>query len=343
MLHYPYQTFGHFIDLLREAAIDPNVKTIQITLYRVASKSMVINALINAAKNGKQVVAVVELQARFDEEANIKWAQHLQDEGIKVIYGVPGLKVHSKFCLITRTEGGKNKHYANITTGNYNENTSLVYADDALFTCDAKITKEVEHVFEFFEKNYKVYQFKQLILSPLNTRKKFMRLLEHEVELAKAGKKAEVLLKMNSLVDEEMISALYDASRAGVKVRIIVRGICALVPGIKSMSDNIEVISIVDKFLEHSRIYIFNNDGDTLYYLSSADWMTRNLDYRIEVSCPINDKKLQKEIRDILEIQWSDNTKARVMDKDQNNEHRTTKSKTKVRAQEAIYDYLKKQ
>lgn len=343
MLHYPYQTFGHFIDLLREAAIDPNVKTIQITLYRVASKSMVINALINAAKNGKHVVAVVELQARFDEEANIKWAQHLQDEGIKVIYGVAGLKVHSKFCLITRVEGGKNKHYANITTGNYNENTSLVYADDALFTADAKITKEVEHVFEFFEKNYKVYQFKQLILSPLNTRKKFLRLLEHEVEFAKAGKKAEVLLKMNSLVDEEMISALYDASRAGVKIRIIVRGICAIVPGIKGMSENIEVISIVDKFLEHSRIYIFHNGGDTLYYLSSADWMTRNLDYRIEVSCPINDKKLQKEIRDILEIQWSDNTKARVMDAEQNNEHRTTKSKTKVRAQHAIYDYLKKQ
>ena len=343
MLHYPYHTFGHFIDLLREAAIDPNVKTIQITLYRVASKSMVINALINAAKNGKQVVAVVELQARFDEEANIKWAQHLQDEGIKVIYGVPGLKVHSKFCLITRTEGGKNKLYTNITTGNYNENTSLVYADDSLFTADAKISKEVEHVFEFFEKNYKVYQFKQLILSPLNTRRKFMRLIENEVEHAKAGKKAEILLKMNSLVDEEMIAALYDASRAGVKIRVIVRGICALVPGIKGMSENIEVISIVDKFLEHSRIYIFHNGGDTLYYLSSADWMTRNLDYRIEVSCPINDKKLQKEIRDMLEIQWSDNTKARVMDKEQNNEHRTTKSKAKVRAQHAIYDYLKKQ
>lgn len=343
MLHYPYQTFGHFIDLLREAAIDPNVKTIQITLYRVASKSMVINALINAAKNGKTVVAVVELQARFDEEANIKWAQHLQDEGIKVIYGVAGLKVHSKFCLITRNEGGKNKLYVNITTGNYNENTSLVYADDSLFTADAKITKEVEHVFEFFEKNYKVFQFKQLILSPLNTRKRFTKLLEHEMDLAKAGKKAEVLLKMNSLVDEEMISTLYEASRAGVKVRIIVRGICALVPGIKGMSDNIEVISIVDKFLEHSRIYVFHNGGDTLYYLSSADWMTRNLDYRIEVSCPINDKKLQKEIRDILEIQWSDNTKARVMDKEQKNEHRSTKSKTKIRAQESIYDYLKKQ
>ncbi|HWB64631.1 MAG TPA: polyphosphate kinase 1 [Chitinophagales bacterium] len=341
MLHYPYQNFGHFIDLLREAAIDPNVKTIKITLYRVASKSMVINALINAAKNGKQVIAVVEVQARFDEEANIRWAKQLQEEGIQVIYGVPGLKVHSKLCLITRSENGKLNHYANITTGNYNENTSKVYCDDGLFTCDSKITKEVEYIFEFFEKNYRVHNFKHLIVSPYSTRKRFIKLIENETAIAKHGKQGEIFLKMNSLVDEEMIEKLYDASRAGVKIRMIIRGICALVPGVPGMSENIEAISIIDKFLEHSRIFIFHNDGDEQYYLSSADWMIRNLDSRIEVSCPIYDKRLQKEIRDMLEIQWKDNVKARVFDSTEQNTHRVTASKKRVRAQEAIYEYLK--
>lgn len=341
MLHYPYQTFSHFIDLLREAAIDPNVKSIKITLYRLAARSMVVNALVNAAKNGKHVVAVVEVQARFDEEANIKWAKELQEEGIQVIYGVPGLKVHSKLCLITRTEGGKNIQYANITTGNYNENTSKVYSDDALFTADAKIAREVDNIFEFFDKNYKVHNFHHLILSPLSTRKQFIKLIENEATAARKGKKAEIFLKMNSLVDEEMIKCLYDASRDGVKIRIIVRGTCALIPGVKGMSENIEAISIVDKYLEHSRIYIFHNQGNELYYISSADWMTRNLDHRIEVTCPINDKKLQNELRRIMDIQWSDNVKARVMDEAQRNEHRVTGARESVRSQEAIYKYLK--
>jgi len=341
MLHYPYQNFGHFIDLVREAAIDPDVKSIKITLYRVAKKSKVINALINAAQNGKQVIAVVELQARFDEEANIKWAKQLQDEGIQVIYGVPGLKVHAKLCLITRTENNKNIRYTNITTGNYNELTSQVYADDSLLTADARITNEVEHIFEFFERNYKVYQFKHLILSPLNTRKKLIRLIEAEMEAAKKGKPAGVFIKLNSLVDDEMILKLYDASQAGVKVRAIVRGICALVPGVKGLSENIEIISIVDRFLEHSRVYVFENEGDKLFYISSADWMTRNLDHRIEVTCPIYDKTIQKELNDMLEIQWSDNVKARVMDEEQKNNHRSRKSKKKVRSQEAFYNYLK--
>lgn len=341
MLHYPYQSFSHFIELLREAAIDPNVKSIKITLYRLAKTSKVINALINAAKNGKQVIAVVEVQARFDEEANIRWARQLQDEGIQVIYGVSGLKVHSKLCLISRTENGKNVRYANITTGNYNEATSLVYSDDALLTADAKITNEVEHIFEFFERNYKVHTFKHLILSPLNTRKKFLRFIENEADAASRGKAASIFLKMNSLVDEEMIEALYKASKAGVKIRIIVRGICALVAGIEGMSENIEVISIIDKYLEHSRIYIFENEGEPLYYFSSADWMTRNLDSRIEVTCPIYNEKIQKELRDIMEIQWSDNVKARVIDPLQQNDHRVSNTTKKVRSQEAIYNYLK--
>lgn len=342
MLHYPYQSFSHFIELLREAAIDPNVKSIKITLYRVAKTSKVINALINAAKNGKQVIAVVEVQARFDEEANIRWARKLQDEGIQVIYGVSGLKVHSKLCLISRVENGKNVRYANITTGNYNEQTSLVYADDALFTADTKITNEVEHVFEFFERNYKVHAFKHLILSPLATRKKFLRFIDNESEAAAKGKPASIFLKMNSLVDEEMIEALYKASKAGVKIRIIVRGICALIAGIEGISENIEVISIIDKYLEHSRIFIFENQGNPLYYFSSADWMTRNLDSRIEVTCPIYDERIQKELRDMMEIQWSDNVKARVIDPEQQNNHRVSTSTKKIRSQEAIYNYFKK-
>ena len=342
MLHYPYQSFSNFIDLLREAAIDPNVRVIKITLYRVAKTSMVINALVNAARNGKQVIALLELQARFDEEANINWAKRLQDEGIHVIYGVPGLKVHSKLCLITRIENGRQQLYANVTTGNYNELTSNIYCDDSLLTSDPKITKEVEYIFEFFEKNYKVHTYKHLILSPHSTRKRLMKLIENEMEFAKAGKKAEIFLKMNSLVDEDMISCLYAASKAGVDIKIIIRGMCALIPGVLGLSENIEVISIIDKFLEHSRIFIFKNGGDDLYYISSADWMARNLDSRIEVTCPIYSKKIQKELRDMLDIQWSDNIKARVVDEMQKNQHKTLSfNQKKVRAQEAIYDYLK--
>ncbi|MCS6935254.1 MAG: polyphosphate kinase 1 [Chitinophagales bacterium] len=341
MLHYPYQSFTHFLDLLREAAIDPYVRSIKITLYRVATKSLVINALINAAKNGKQVLAVVELQARFDEEANIKWAQQLQDEGIQVIYGVPGLKVHSKLCLITRYENGKLQHYANITTGNYNEQTAQVYADDSLLTHNPAITKEVEQVFEFFERNYKVFPYKHLILSPIATRQKFTKLIENEIEFARKGEPAEIFIKMNSLVDEEMIDKLYKASRAGVKIRAIVRSICALIPGVPGMSDNIEVISLVDKFLEHSRIFIFRNGGNELYFISSADWMTRNLDYRVETGCPIYDKNIQRELRQIMEIQWSDNTKTRIIDAKLSNRLRQTPSTRKIRAQEAIYEMLK--
>ena len=342
LLHYPYHSFSHFIDLLREAAIDPTVKAIKITLYRAAKKSKVINALINAARNGKDVTVVVELQARFDEEANIKWAKALAEEGIHVIYGVSGLKVHSKLCLITREEKGKSRLYANISTGNYNEISSYVYSDESLLTADHRITSEVAHVFEFFERNYIVRQYKHLIPSPLKTRKKFIQLIEHETYNAKHGKSAGIFLKLNSLIDEEMIEKLYQASNAGVKIRIIVRGICALVPGVAGMSENIEAISIVDRFLEHSRIYVFENDGEPQYYISSADWMARNLDTRIEISCPIYDPTLQKEIKDILEIQWSDNVKARLINSQQNNQYRASTSPVKIRAQEKIYQYLRK-
>ncbi len=342
MLHFPYQRFSHFIDLLREAAIDPNVKNIKITLYRLANKSMVANALINAAKNGKKVIAVVEVQARFDEEANIKWAKELQDEGIEVIYGVPGLKVHSKLCLIERIEKGKLKRYVNITTGNYNEVTSNIYSDDSLFTSHEKIAAEVNSMFEFFQKNYKQLQTKHLVVSPHQTRKHFTKLIDNEIENAKKGKPASIIIKLNSLSSEDMARKLYDASRAGVKVRCIIRGLSVLVPGVEGQSENIEAISILDKFLEHSRILAFENGGKPLYYISSSDWMTRNLDNRVEVSCPIYDSDLQKEIRDILDIQWNDNVKARVLDATQRNQHRRTPPKNKVQAQLKTYDYLKK-
>jgi polyphosphate kinase len=342
LLHYPYQRFSHFIDLLREAAIDPTVKSIKITLYRAAKKSKVINALINAARNGKSVTAVVELQARFDEEANIKWAKTLAEEGIHVIYGVPGLKVHSKLCLIERIEKNKTVYYANLSTGNYNEVTSNVYADESLLTADERITTEVRSVFEFFDRNYIVKQYKHLVPSPLRTRKKFIQLIDNEIHSAKHGRRSGIFIKLNSLVDEEMIDKLYDASKAGVKIRIIVRGTCALIPGIPGMSENIEAISIVDKYLEHSRIFIFENEGDPLYYISSADWMARNLDTRIEISCPIYDKNLQKELKDILEIQWSDTVKARLVNNKQDNQYRIAATTARVRAQEKTYLYLKK-
>ncbi len=342
MLHYPYHGFVNFLEFLREAAIDPDVRTIRITLYRLAKKSMVINALINAAQNGKHVEAVLELQARFDEEANITWAKYLQEQGIQVIYGVPGLKVHSKFCLITRIEKGKARNYANITTGNYNEFSAQVYCDDSLLTADTRITKEVENVFDFFERNYKVHNFKHLILSPQFTRPRLMELIENEIKQAKKGKKAEIFLKMNSLVDEEMITQLYAASKAGVKIRIIIRGTLGLLAGVPGLSDNIEAISIVDRLLEHSRVFIFRNGGDELYFISSADWMSRNLDSRIEVTCPLYEKKVQKELRQILELQWSDNVKARAMDPMQLNARRPTPANSKkIRAQQAIYEMLK--
>jgi polyphosphate kinase len=342
LLHYPYQGFGHFIELLREAAIDPTVKSIKITLYRAAKKSKVINALINAARNGKDVTVVVELQARFDEEANIKWAKALAEERIHVIYGVQGLKVHSKLCLIQREEKGKNKMYANISTGNYNEVTSTVYCDESLLTADPQICSEVAHVFDFFDRNYIVRHYKNLIPSPLRTRKKFISLIDAEIYNAKHGHKAGIVLKMNSLVDEEMIAKLYEASNHGVPIRVIVRGICALIPGVPGMSENIEAISIVDRYLEHSRIFIFSNDGDPLYYISSADWMARNLDSRIEISCPIADPRLQQELLDILEIQWSDNVKSRVLEAPQSNTYRSSTTPIKVRSQDKIYQYLKK-
>jgi polyphosphate kinase len=341
LLHYPYQSFGYFIDLLREAAIDPDVVSIKVTLYRVARSSNVINALINAVKNGKDVTVVIELQARFDEESNIYWTTKLEEAGVQIIDGVPGLKVHSKLCHITREKNNELVQYSCIGTGNFNESTAKLYCDHMLMTADKRITFEVEKVFEFFNHNYKIYDYKHLVLSPLDMRNTFESLIDEEIKNIKAGKPAYIYLKMNSLVDSQLIKKLYEASKAGVPIKMIIRGICSLVPGVKGLSENIEVISIVDKYLEHSRIIIFCNNGDEKYFISSADWMVRNLDKRVEVATPIYDIHLQQELKEYMRLQLNDNRKARIIDKHQSNGYKS-RGETSYRAQEDIYSFLEK-
>jgi polyphosphate kinase len=341
MLFFPYHPFDHFIDLLREASIDPYVTSIQITLYRLARNSSVINALLNAVRNGKRVTTVVELQARFDEEANILWGNKLLDEGVKVIYGVPGLKVHSKLCLITRVKNDVTQRYAAVGTGNFNEDTARVYTDHLLLTTNKKITNEVFKAFNFFSVNYKKDNFYHLVLSPFFLRNKIILLIENEIKNAKAGKKAFINLKLNNITDVEIIDYLYQASQAGVKIKLIVRGMLSLVPKIKKISENIEAIGIVDRFLEHSRFFIFCNGGNEQIYISSADLMTRNLDHRIEVTCPIFDKSIRSEIRKIFDIQWGDNVKARIFDEAQSNKF--VKAEKEIsQSQLEVYKYIKK-
>jgi polyphosphate kinase len=342
LLHYPYQSFDYVIDLLREASIDPKVISIKMTLYRVAKNSSVLNALINAVKNGKSVVAVLELQARFDEESNIYWANRLQEEGVKVIFGVPGLKVHSKLCLVSRTEKSGIVHYAIIGTGNFNEDTARLYTDHALFTANKNITREVNKIFNFFLKTYRSDTFKHLIVSPNFMRKRMNRMINKEIKNAELGKPAHIFLKLNGLTDPQLIQKLYEASEAGVKIRLIVRGMFSLIPGIEGMSSNIEAISIVDKFLEHTRIFIFGNNGEEKVYISSADWMPRNIDLRIEVTCPIYDEDIKNELRTYMEIQWNDNVRARILNDKLDNKFRTDRSKKKIRTQWQIYEHLKK-
>lgn len=341
-LNYPYQKFTHIVDLLREAAIDPKVESIKINLYRVAKKSQIINALINAVKNGKEVTVVVELLARFDEENNIYWSNILKENGAKIIFGVPGLKVHSKLILITRRSGGRKQMVAHVGTGNFHEGTAKIYGDCSLLTSEPKLTREVDKLFNFFENNIERGLFRHLMVSPFNTKRKFLSLIQNEIKAAKKGKEASIILKINNLVDVKMIEKLYDASNAGVKIRLIVRGICSLIPQVKGMSENIEVISIVDRFLEHARISVFHNGGKELYFISSADWMTRNLDHRIEVTAPVWNENIQKIIKKMLEIQWSDNQKARIIGKDESNNYvKPKKDGEVVRSQIATYQYFK--
>ena len=338
LLYAPYHTFSYVVKFLREAALDPSVKTIKITIYRLAQISHIASALINAAINGKTVTVSIELRARFDEQANIDYAQQMEKEGVNLIFGVQGLKVHSKMCVIEREEGKKMRRYGFISTGNFNESTAKIYTDYTLFTADQKILKDVNKIFNFFHTNYKIYTYKHLITSPHYTQSSVFKLIDQEIDKVKAGQVGFIRLKMNSISSYKMIDKLYEASNAGVKIQMIVRGICCLIPGVKNMSENIEVISVIDKFLEHSRLYVFGVDDDVKLYISSADWMTRNIDNRVEVSCPIYDQDVKQEILDTFNICWNDNVKSRLLNTLTENEYRPSSSAS-VRSQTAIYDY----
>lgn len=342
LLCYPYQSFNHVIDLLREASIDPKVTSIKMTLYRLAKKSSIAYILANALKNGKSVTVVVELQARFDEEANIFWANQLKEEGAEVIYGISGLKVHSKLLLISRVEGNSTVTYGHVGTGNFNEDTAKLYSDHTLLTADKRITDEIAKVFHFYSNNFKIGNYEHLLVSPFFMRKKFIKYINKEIKNAEDGKKAYIILKLNSLVDNELIKKLYQASEAGVKINLILRSNCSLIPGIKGMSENIEAISIVDKYLEHSRILVFCNGGDERIYLTSADWMYRNLELRNEIAVPIYDTRIREKLKKILDIQLHDNTKARILDEKLENKYKLAlPGEKKVRTQDATYNYFK--
>src|ERR1700744_1196156 len=341
LISTPYQSYDYVIHLLREAAIDPKVEEISIAVYRVADNSRIMHALVNAAKNGKKINCLVELRARFDEQNNITWSRRLEEEGVNVLYGIEGYKVHSKICLIKRLEKGKPAYYACFSTGNFNEKTALMYADHTLFTADKRLTEDLVNVFKALGKNTLPKGLKHLIVSPIDSRPKIYKLIDNEIKNAKAGKQAYMILKMNSLADEHVISKLYEASNAGVRIQLIIRGMCCLIPGVKGDSENITAISIVDKYLEHSRIHVYCNGGKELVYLTSADFMTRNIDNRVEVGYPIYDEGLKKEIREIIDIQLSDNTKAREINSHNNNKYHKTNSDIPCRAQIDIYNYLK--
>jgi polyphosphate kinase len=340
LIYAPYQSFSYLIKFLREAALDPKVSSIKITLYRLAKNSQIISSLINAAKNGKKVIVQIELQARFDEASNISYAEQMQQEGIELIFGIKGLKVHSKICVIDRIEQGKLKRYGFISTGNFNESTAKIYTDLTLFTCHQQILKDVNKVFDFFDVNYRIHRYKHLIVSPHYTRSKFYKLIDREINYAKVGKPAYINLKMNSLSDYGMIDKLYEASNAGVKIKLQVRGICSLIPGVKGMSENIEAISIVDYYLEHSRTFIFCNNNDPEVYISSADFMTRNIEGRVEVACPIYDEEIKKQVIDTFNVGWKGNVKARYHSEKFENKYRIRAAGEPIfRAQHETYNY----
>jgi polyphosphate kinase len=341
LIHFPYHGFEVIIDMLREASLDPKVTGIRVTLYRLARYSSVINALINAKKNRKEVVVLLELQARFDEKANIEWANKLKSEGVKVIFGVPGLKVHSKLCIITRIGNrGKDDYYCAVGTGNMNEDTARVYTDTFLLTSNRKICSEVDHLFSFFERNYQIKHFHHLVVSPFSSRDFFIHCISEQATRAKKGKEGRIRIKINNLADRELISELYKAGKAGVKIELIVRSMLSLIPERKMLSENIEVISIVDTYLEHSRFFIFGPDTDAKVMISSADWLPRNIDRRIEVTCPIYDPDLAKELIDLFSIEWRDNVKARrIVD---GKEYRKGGGSERIRAQVDKRNYLQR-
>lgn len=337
LLYFPYHTFEHFIDLLREAAIDPRVTSIRLTVYRLAKQSQIVNVLVNAAQNGKNVFVVVELRARFDEEANLFWSDRLREEGVKVVHGLPDLKVHAKLCLITRNEGSKKVRYGCIGTGNFHEGTAKLYTDHLLMTAEQRITSEVHKVFELFNNKYRIPMFRHLVVAPFQARNKLRRLIRAEIKAAKAGQAAWMDIKINNLSDPETVALLYKASQAGVRIRIIARSMFSAVPGVPGLSENIEAISIVDRFLEHSRFFIFCNGDNPLYFISSGDWLPRNFDGRIEVAVPLYNEAIKQQLRHCFDQQWQDNCKARIWDKDLSNKLRKRhKKQARFRAQLAF-------
>jgi len=341
VLHFPYQKYDYVPRFIQEAAEDPAVTEIKITLYRVAAKSAIVEALLRALENGKRVTAFIEAKARFDEASNIYWGGELEKQGARVVYSYPGIKVHSKLLLVNRPENGQARRYAYLGTGNFNEKTARLYCDHALMTSDARLTDEVEQIFALLERRILLPKCKHLFVSPFTSRERFEAQIDREIEHAQADKEAYMILKMNSLEDPGMIAKLYEASQAGVDIKLIVRGICCLVPGIEGLSENIEAFSIVDRFLEHARVYIFGNAGQEQLFTASADWMTRNLDRRVEAVMPIYDPEIIAEIRHIIDLQLQDNQKARRIDANQSNPYRRTAGPP-VRAQVATYHWLEK-
>jgi polyphosphate kinase len=345
MLHMPYHSFDSVIDLLREAAIDPFVQSIRIALYRVAKNSKVINALINAVRNGKQVTVVLELRARFDEEANMYWKAYLEEEGVNVVLGIPGMKVHAKICVIKKREFNKTVQYGFISTGNFNENTATYYGDHILMTANRTILADINRIFDYLEHPHKkaaaLRQCKTLPVSPLTMRSAMMAALEKQVKLAKKKEAGSATIKLNSLVDQLLVEQIYAAARAGVQVQMVVRGICCAFTDIGKIKGSIRAVSIIDDYLEHARVFIFGSGKDAEVYISSADWMVRNLDHRIEAACPIYDKTIRQELTDILSIQLAENVKGRILDNEQSNNYvERSNDEVAVRSQEAIYKYL---
>ena len=342
LVHYPYHRFEHFTEFLRQAAYDLKVESIQITLYRVASNSRVIQNLVDAARNGKQVHVVLELQARFDEQANLEWAKVLTDAGVRVSFGINQLKVHAKLCRVVRMEKREKRAYCYIGTGNFHEKTARIYTDYGLFTAHPEVCEEAGYVFEFIEEPYRRFRYKHLWVSPRTQRRELYQRIDREIANAKRGEVARIRAKVNNLVDEGLVERLYQASQAGVKVQLIIRGMCSLVPGLKGVSDRISIISVVDRFLEHPRLVIFENAGEPQVYLSSADWMTRNLDRRVEVATPVLDSQLAGRVIDLFDLQWLDRAKARLIDAQQSNHYVPRGNRKKLRSQHKIYDVIAK-
>jgi polyphosphate kinase len=343
LLNFPYHSFDSVIDVLREAAIAPDVMSIKVTCYRLAENSNVINALTNAVRNGKSVTVILELRARFDEEANIQWKEILEDAGVKVFVGLPNLKVHAKLCLIKKKLNNQIVQYGFISTGNLNGKTSLVYGDHCLLTSNRQIMADVNRIFNYLEnpKNQQSLKAcKELLVSPVGMREQIITFINKEIKNAKEDKPASIILKLNSLSDEVLIMKLYEAARAGVKLKMIIRGICCMFTENKKFKKKVKAISIVDEYLEHARVMVFHNEGKEKFFISSADWMVRNLDHRIEAACPVYDKNIQQELKDILEIQLSDNVKARVLDNELSNRYVQSDGSKKVRSQIRIYNYL---